>query len=313
MNNPESLADEHLLSLIRQRDPDGWAQFVQRYQGRMMAFAQRQTRQPSDAEDLVQETFIGFLRSLDRYRGQSKLESWLFRILRHRIIDYYRARGSDREIPSCSLRHDTDPPLADAIEAAADQHGSPSTYLQNEEQQADDDRALSAALHTVVDRMKQESNLRDLMIMEGLFYAGVRNRSLAQLIDVPEGQIALVRHRILKRLRRMVVESHNETAPPSELSSASPTDTQDFQGTDLLSRIWERDRPSCPKRTTLGKSLIGILDQTWQKYVSFHVDTIGCRYCKANWDDLVQSDELDADAVRLERIFQSTIGFVRRS
>lgn len=300
LNGSDSSADEHLLRLIREQDQDGWAQFVQRYQGRMIAFARAQMNQSSDAEDLVQEAFIGFLRSLETYREESNLESWLFRILRRRIIDHFRAKGSNKEITACSFTGDSNPSPSDPIAMVRDPQESPSVHARLDEAQQDNDRTLSRALHTVIDRIKRESNLRDLMIMEGLFYAAIRNRDLGQLIHVDEGQIALVRHRLLKRLRDLIDQDVEHEKGSS------------LQTSDLLTRIWERDRPSCPKRTTLGKSLIGILDDPWQDYIAFHVDILGCRYCQANRDDLSQDELADDVADRGDRIFQSTIGFVSR-
>jgi RNA polymerase sigma factor (sigma-70 family) len=298
LSQPISLADQHLLSLIRQGDQDGWAQFLQRYQGRMIAFAKSQTNQRSDAEDLVQDTFIGFIRSLDNFRQESDLESWLFRILRRRIIDYYRSRGANKEVTACCVGDAGDGNLArDPIATATDPHSSPGAKVQREEQQQGDNLALSTALHSIIDRLKNDSNLRDLMIMEGLFYAGLKNRALSRLIALDEGRIAVIRHRMLKRLKSSVEQQDSQQSESS------------LPSVDLLTRIWERDRPSCPKRTTLGKSLIGILDEPWQQYVTFHVDTIGCRYCQANREDLAADDRGEAHS---QRIFQSTIGFVSR-
>ncbi len=265
----------------------------------MLAFARAQTDQRSDVEDLVQETFIGFLKSLDSYRGESKLESWLFRILRRRIIDHYRGRGSRKEISACALRHDGEEGVpADPIESLSDPKDSPSVYARREESREQDQVMLSRALQTVVDRLKEEWNLRDLMITEGLFYAGIRNKDLAQLIEMEEGQIAVIRHRILNRIRELI--DSNETGEEATYA-------------DLLTEIWERDRPSCPKRTTLGKSLIGILNDDWERYVHFHVDVLGCRYCLANREDLQRDELSDEDERQSHRIFQSTIGFVSRA
>ena len=261
----------------------------------MVAYAASQVRQMSDAEDLVQESFVGFLRTLDSYQQQSSLESWLFRILRRRIVDYYRARGTAKELASCAMSDDQKNPMGFELSG---NDPSPSQYVMRNEQNELDEDTLSDALAQVVDHMKAEENLRDLMIMEGLFYAGIRNRSLSELIGVDEGLIAVVRHRLLKKLTTLVVDSMQggETLPDAK----------------LLTRIWERDRPSCPKRTTLGKSLVGILDDAWQDYIDFHVDVLGCTFCSANRDDLRQADEAENAMDRSGRIFQSTIGFVSR-
>ena len=49
-------------------------------------------RQPSEAEDLVQETFLSFLKSLATFRAEASLETYLFLILRRKIADHYRGQ-----------------------------------------------------------------------------------------------------------------------------------------------------------------------------------------------------------------------------
>lgn len=257
----------------------------------------------------MQEAFISFLRSLDSYREQSDLQSWLFRILRRRIIDHYRKRGRDAALVACVIgdRQDTAAGLSELagsgnVNALADSAASPSVYVRQSEQNAEDESLLSEALSTEVHRIKEAQNLRDLMILEGLFFAGIKNRQLAEILQIDEGKIAVVRHRILKRLAANIAEAKGDT--DSDSSAPLPD--------DLLARVWESSRPSCLKRTTLGKSLIGILDNAWQAYVNFHVDTIGCRYCVANRDDLREQDQENAAAqVAPHRIFESTVGFMR--
>ncbi|MCG8648226.1 MAG: RNA polymerase subunit sigma, partial [Pirellulales bacterium] len=143
-------------------------------------------------------------------------------------------------------------------------------------------------------------DMRENMIMEALFYARVRNRALSGLMGINETQIAVIRHRLMKRLRNLIEEAAGDPQGDEPITP-SP---------DLLTRIWERDRPSCPKRTTLGKSLLGILDDSWQQYVVFHVQTLGCRYCQANLEDLREEGPAETRQARSQRIFQSTIGFV---
>jgi RNA polymerase sigma-70 factor (ECF subfamily) len=46
------------------------------------------------AEDLVQDTFLSALRGLKDFRGEASEKNWLFTILKNKIIDYYRKKGS---------------------------------------------------------------------------------------------------------------------------------------------------------------------------------------------------------------------------
>ena len=72
---------------------------------RLLAFARLQLADQSYAEDLVQETLVAALESLPGFRGQSKFETWVFGILRHKLVDTIRRRG--REVVA---EHDVDEP-----------------------------------------------------------------------------------------------------------------------------------------------------------------------------------------------------------
>jgi RNA polymerase sigma-70 factor (ECF subfamily) len=58
------------------------------------------------AEDMVQETFLAAIRSLDRFEDRSSLRTWLFSILRYKIVDHYRSgeagRGKAEAVPEAS-------------------------------------------------------------------------------------------------------------------------------------------------------------------------------------------------------------------
>ena len=85
MNNSLSEIDQQLLSGVRSGNSDAWAEIVSQFQGRLLAFARRRLKQSADAEDVVQETFLSLLKSLETFRGESSLETWLFQLLRRRI------------------------------------------------------------------------------------------------------------------------------------------------------------------------------------------------------------------------------------
>ena len=67
----------------------------------LFRFAFQRVRDESVAEDLVQETFLAAMRAKDRFKGQSTERTWLFSILKHKIIDHYRRqkfRRSDMNV-----------------------------------------------------------------------------------------------------------------------------------------------------------------------------------------------------------------------
>ncbi len=60
-------ADRFLIDAVRAGDQRAWHQFIERYQGRLLAFAASRLGRGGDAEDAVQETFLGFVTSLRHF------------------------------------------------------------------------------------------------------------------------------------------------------------------------------------------------------------------------------------------------------
>ena len=60
---------------------DAFTAIVEAYYSRCLRFAQSMLRNPDDAEDMVQETFVRLYRALPRYEERQRFESWLFQIL----------------------------------------------------------------------------------------------------------------------------------------------------------------------------------------------------------------------------------------
>ena len=84
-------------------------------------------------------------------------------------------------------------------------------------------------------------------------------------------------------------------------------------GVHSIGEIWRRQRVSCPSREQLGSYLLGALDEESGAYIGFHLQTVGCRYCRANLDDLVrQQQEASQDvATRRRKYFQSSAGYLQ--
>ena len=75
-------------------DPDAW---VDLHADHLFRFALFRLRDPSLAEDLVQETLLSALQSYDKFEGRGSVRTWLTGILKHKIIDHYRRAA--RETP----------------------------------------------------------------------------------------------------------------------------------------------------------------------------------------------------------------------
>ena len=60
----------------------------------LFGFALARVKDRETAEDIVQETFLAAVRARERFKGQSSEKTWLFGILKHKLVDHYRKNKS---------------------------------------------------------------------------------------------------------------------------------------------------------------------------------------------------------------------------
>jgi RNA polymerase sigma factor (sigma-70 family) len=291
-----SQGEQYLIDQIRAGSAEGWAQLVERFEGRLIAFATSRSIKRADAEDLVQETFVKFLGGLPTYREEASLETYLFMILRRRIIDFLRGRK-----PSVCLMQEGDEDSTGYEPAAPDLTAS--SYMRRTETLDQFREMLAGELTQMADALKASENFRDLKIIEMLFYAQLRNKEIAKKMGMDEKAIALIKHRWLKQLRERI---------EVRLKDYDLTSLEASQADSLLTDIWESQRLSCPKRSTVGGYLLKTLEPAWQDYAEFHIEKLGCHFCRANLDDLRNETKQAPRALR-DRVMQSTVGFFRKT
>jgi len=84
-------------------------------------------------------------------------------------------------------------------------------------------------------------------------------------------------------------------------------------GVFTLGELWRQRRLSCPTREQLGSWLLGAMAEDHARYIGFHIEVVGCRYCQANVADLrVQQEGAEQAAVaRRRKYFQSSAGYLK--
>jgi len=293
--------DEKLLEAIRQKQENAWSLLIERYQGRLTNFAISKLSRREDAEDIIQETFISFIKSLDNYRAEVNLETYLFTILRNKIIDKYRSRNTRTvsliQDVFCSSQDENTYHAASNLQAAGP---SQSWVVSQNEQYEIQQSILAKALMKFCQSFKDSYRFRNLKILELLLYSGVSTSTAAELVKVEESTIRAFKHRCLKQLQKFIEELN------------VPTDFPYSNLENLLTDTWESQRITCPKRSTIGAFLLEQLEPEWFDYIDFHVTTLGCHFCRANLKDMRQQKTLEESMFR-ERIMASTIGFLHNT
>lgn len=185
--------DATLLADIRREDPRAWETLIARYQGRLLAFATSRLQDASAAEDVVQETFIGFLTSLPNYDERTPLEAFLFSIAAHKLTDALRRRGVRPRL------------LADAAgSAAADplsRGRKVSSLASSQERHKIADRALGDCLSQLVQSWISRAEYERLMCSELLFLRGLPNKDVARTLKLSEQSVANHKAFVMQKLK----------------------------------------------------------------------------------------------------------------
>jgi RNA polymerase sigma-70 factor (ECF subfamily) len=201
--------DEHLwVQALRNRDETAFERLVDRYHSPMFRLAIGYVRSRDEAEEVIQETWLGVLSGLERFEGRSSLKTWIFRILVNRART--RAKREARTVPLSSLRSmemgnrgngeavDAVSPLDRINQTRALASGgwglgstipTPDDHLLGQELRDQIDRAIGA----LPQRQREVITLRDL---EEWSAAEVRD-----LLEISEANQRVLLHRARLRVR----------------------------------------------------------------------------------------------------------------
>ncbi|MEM9464199.1 MAG: sigma-70 family RNA polymerase sigma factor [Actinomycetota bacterium] len=170
-------SDQELVSAATAGDQDAFAALYDRYADRVHTFAYSRLRDPADAADALQTTFVTAYRKLDQLDDGAKFRSWVFSIARTTIIDIARARG----------RHAAATPDDELTDVAADQR-PPERDLEAEE-------SGKLLWQAAAGLQPRDQELLELHLREGLDGA-----DLADAMNVEPSHVYVMVKRLKERL-----------------------------------------------------------------------------------------------------------------
>jgi RNA polymerase sigma-70 factor, ECF subfamily len=104
--------DSILVRAAQNGDVDAFEELVRRYQTSIYRVALRMLGSRADAQDAVQETFVRAWRALPRFRHDSAISTWLYRIVTRRALDRIASRRSTGTLDEVEVEAGPDPAQA---------------------------------------------------------------------------------------------------------------------------------------------------------------------------------------------------------
>jgi RNA polymerase sigma-70 factor, ECF subfamily len=194
-------ADQLLVERISQGEERAWEDLISRYEGRLLAFVESRLRNRSTSEDIVQDTFVGFLNSLPNYDRKRPLESYLFSICAYKLTDYLRREGRR---PAISLTQGTSDNSSSPWQiVSAHARGASSIARSGERRKLEEDSIIDA-LRVQIEKWQQRGDWSKLKCIEMLFVLGSSNKEAAESLGITEQQVANYKFDFLTRTKSLV-------------------------------------------------------------------------------------------------------------
>lgn len=174
-------SEHRLLERAKSYDVNALAEIYDHYEARIYSYIYHRVGSQPVAQDLTSQVFLRVLEAIQYQRAwDSSFSGWLYRIAHNLVIDHYRRRGRDTQVPIDDL-----PMLPSHSEGP--EHAA--------------ERSLTAAsLRSAINRLTEEqAQVVTLRFLEGLSITEV-----AEMMGKTEGAIKAMQYRAVSSLRRLL-------------------------------------------------------------------------------------------------------------
>jgi RNA polymerase sigma-70 factor, ECF subfamily len=206
----EKTAESLLIAAVRRGHEDAWQELIDLYEGRLLAFVGSRLSNRTAAEDIVQETFLGFLVSLPNYKEETPLETYLFSIAAHKLTDALRRKQRRPTIPL--LVEDSQGRWTEPVGKGR----RASSLAQSRERRVAEEQVIKTALRSLIASWKEEGDYMRLKCMELLFVLGWPNKIVAERLGITEQDVANHKHFVVAKLKEGAAKSRLRGFDPGD-------------------------------------------------------------------------------------------------
>jgi RNA polymerase sigma-70 factor, ECF subfamily len=174
------MAEHELVERCRQGDEAAFRELVDQYKGLVVALIARSVPDRARAEEVAQDVFLKVHKGLPYFRGESKLSTWIYRIVINAL---------SQERPRAAMLSLDDPGEGDRapLQVAADDRSFGQLLLKDR-------------LEKAIDRLP----LQYQVLVNGHYLKGMRYEDLAAALDMPMGTVKTHLHRAKRQLRHLL-------------------------------------------------------------------------------------------------------------
>jgi len=188
------LVEELLVKALKSKQQSAFKQFVDNFQHMVFNTALSIIHNQEEAEDIAQEVFIQAYQSMQLFKGESKLSTWLYRITITKALDWQRHKQRKKRFAMITSLFG----FNNEVEADIPDFVHPGVIMENKER--------SVILFKAIDQLPDNQKVAFVLNkVEGQSY-----QEVADIMNVSLGAVESYLHRAKQNLRKLLEKYHTD-------------------------------------------------------------------------------------------------------
>ena len=189
-----SMDDKLLIEKIASGDESAFKQFVEKYHQMVLNVCHHILHNVEDSMDVSQEVFIKIYESIDQFRGDSKVTTWLYRIAVNKSLNYLRSNKRNKWFSSLDLLFGDEKRKIDTVD---------DTLQPGEDMEADENKKV---LHFALKKIPEKQNIAiSLSHFEDLSY-----KEVAEIMNISVSEVGVLINRGKKKLEKIIIDYYKK-------------------------------------------------------------------------------------------------------
>ncbi|HAN17728.1 MAG: hypothetical protein A2X13_08240 [Bacteroidetes bacterium GWC2_33_15] len=186
------MSDQELLEKIAQKDEQAFRVFVEKYHVLVLNVCNNILNNYDDSMDISQEVFIKIYESIDKFRGESKISTWLYRIAVNKSLNHLRSKKRQKWFSSLDVIFGDD-------SKKQEKEIKDNSPIIGEQIEANENRiALHVAINKLPDKQKTAITLNSF---EELSY-----KEIAEVMMIPVADVGVLINRAKQNLNKHIID-----------------------------------------------------------------------------------------------------------
>jgi len=186
--------DKLLIEKIAMRDEAAFKQFVEKYHQMVINICNSILHDYDDSMDVSQEVFIKIYESIDQFRGDAKITTWLYRISVNKSLNFLRSKKRNRWFASLDLLFTDEKRPIDPID---------DTPQPGEEMEQNQNKKI---LHDALKKLPEKQNAAiALSHFQELSY-----KEIAEIMNISVSEVGVLINRGKKKLQKLIIDYYKK-------------------------------------------------------------------------------------------------------